>query len=94
MPAVLAKSSDSDLFLRIWDQEKLTPTLARHLLKLDFDAHDRARMHQLAVKNEESRLSSSERREFDEYVRVGTLLSILQSRARKALKHRARNGRG
>ncbi len=94
MPTALAKDSDAELFLRLWDKQKLTPTLARHLLKIEFGDQDRARMHELAQKNEEGELSPAEQREFENYVRVGTLLSILQSRARKRLKSRAGNGRG
>jgi hypothetical protein len=89
---LLPKNSDAELFLRLWDEHRLTPTLARHLLKLQFDERDRMRMHDLAVKNQAGKLSAAKRRELDNYVRVGTLLSILQSRARERLRHRG-NGR-
>ena len=86
---------DADLFLRLWDQERLTPPLARHLLKLTWPAADQARMTLLAERNREGTITPAEVRELDEFVRVGTVLSILQSRARKLLGQstRPRNGR-
>ena len=88
--------ADTDIFLRLWERQKLTPTLARHLLRLGFSPEDKARMHDLAVRNQAGEISESELQELDAYIRVGALLSILQSRARKLLKGAARsvNGRG
>ena len=60
--------------------------IARQILKLAFSEQDRARMHTLAVKNQEGQLSSEEREELDNYIKVGDLLAILQSKARKLLK--------
>jgi hypothetical protein len=82
--------------LRVWERQKLTPTLARHVLRLDFSPEDKARMHDLATRNQAGEISPAELQELDAHIRVGTLLSILQSRARKLLKNAARsvNGRG
>ncbi len=77
---------DADIFLRLWDKQKLTPTLARHLLKLGFDAQDEARIHELAVKNSEGEISKDELAELDRFIRVGGILTIMQSRARKILR--------
>ena len=44
--------ADLDIFLRLWERQKLTPTLARHLLRLDFGPEDKARMHDLATRNQ------------------------------------------
>lgn len=88
--------SEAELFLRLWDRQKLTPALARHVLKLSWSDQDEVRMSELAERNREGRLSPSEREELDTYVRVGLTLSILQSRARKLVAKRsaAGNGRG
>ena len=43
-------------------------------------------MKDLSQKAQAGTLSPAEQEEIDEYIRVGTLLSILQSRARRALK--------
>ncbi len=89
-----AKNSDTDIFLRLWDRHKLTPTLARHLLRLDFGPQEKIRMHELAERNQQGGISSGELEELDNFLRVGTVLSILQSRARKLLKHQASKGNG
>lgn len=85
---------DTEVFFRLWDREKMTPTLARHLLKLTFSPGDRARMRELAAKNREGEATPREVEELDTFVRVGIVLSIIHSRARKVLRAGARNGRG
>ena len=47
-------------------------------------------MHELAVKNQAGRLTPEESSELDNYTRVGSMLSVLQSRARQVLKPRRR----
>jgi hypothetical protein len=80
------RTSEAAIFARLWEKNGgLSPVLARHLLKLGFSEHDKARMHELAVKNQESSISPEEREELDSYVKVGDLLAILQSKARKLL---------
>jgi hypothetical protein len=59
---------------------------ARGILKLEFSDCDLARMHELAVKNQEGTLSTAELEELDNWVKVGDLIAILQSKARKILK--------
>jgi len=88
MPVIQEKRKPADwnIFLRLWDQKKLTPSVARHLLKLDFDEPDRLRMQELASRNTEGEITRKELKELDEYVRAGMVLSILQSKARKLLK--------
>lgn len=80
--------SSATIFARLWetDDGKLTPALARHILKLSFSAADQARMHELAEKNQEGRISTAERGELDNYVTVADLLGILKSKARQRLK--------
>lgn len=64
----------------------LSSGLARTLLDLKFSEKERERMHELAMKNQEGKLSKQEGEELDNYVKVGDLLAILQSKARKLLK--------
>ncbi len=82
------QNTEAAIFARLWDGKTatLTPTLARHMLKLQFDDADTARMHELAEKNREGHLTDAEREELDNYVKVGDLLAILQSKARKHIK--------
>jgi hypothetical protein len=63
--------------------------VARSILQLSFTSAERARMHELAVKNQDGSLTPEEESELDHYNRVGSLLSIMKSKARKLL----RNGR-
>ena len=85
-----ARTSDAAIFAHLWETGNggLTPTLARPIVKLGFPKEDQARMHELAVKNQEGRLSPQESDELDNYIRVGDLLAILQSKARKFLQQR------
>jgi len=67
-------------------KEALTSDLARYFLGLGFTEQDKARMHELAVKNQAGALSAGEKEELVGYAKAGCLLGILQSRARKSLK--------
>jgi hypothetical protein len=64
----------------------LSPRLARQILDLKFSDKERERMHELAAKNQDGSLSRQESEELDNYVKVGDLLAILQSKARRLLK--------
>jgi hypothetical protein len=68
----------------------MPPTIARYLLKLGFSEDDKARMHDLAVRNQDDALSSGEREELLAYAKAGTLLSILKSKARRALRGKSK----
>jgi hypothetical protein len=50
-----------------------------------FGERDKARMHDLAVRNQEDALTPAEKEEMFAYAKAGTLLGILQSRARRVL---------
>ena len=67
-------------------QADLTPQAAEGLLTLGFSAEQRDRMATLAAKARNGELSNSERAEADNYEQVSSLLGILQSKARVALK--------
>ena len=60
---------------------------ARHILQLSFSPEERARMHELAAKNQDGSLTVEEESELDHYNRVGTVLSIMKSKARKLLRN-------
>jgi hypothetical protein len=70
--------------------QAFSPSLARQLLKLGFSDEDKARMHELAVRNQFGSLSAKEREELRSYAKAGCLLGILHSKARQALKQSAR----
>ena len=62
---------------------------ARFILDLSLSSEERTRMHELAARNQNGSLTVEEESEIDHYNRVGTVLSIMKSKARKLL----RNGR-
>jgi hypothetical protein len=73
--------------------EALTASAARYILALAFPPEERNRMHELAVRAQEGTLTAAEEFEIDGYERVGTLLSIWKSKARKALKTSRRSSK-
>ena len=68
------------------DVESISPETARKVLEFRFGAVHHQRVEVLSQKARAGTLMPAEQEELDEYIRVGTLLAILQSRARRALK--------
>jgi hypothetical protein len=66
-------------------EDRLPPAMARYLLKIGFNDRDKARMHDLAMRNQGGALSPAEKEDLLGYAKVGTVLSILKSKARRAL---------
>jgi hypothetical protein len=72
------------------EDDNLTLEAAEGFLRIKFEQRELDRMHQLAVKNQDGALTPQERDEMDNYRRVGFLLDLIHSKARRALKkHRA-----
>ncbi len=84
---------NAEIFLRLWDKQKLTLSLARQLLKMGFDEDDQTRIHELAQKNRDGSIGKAELAELDDFIHVGGVLTILQSRARKVLGERIASSR-
>jgi hypothetical protein len=82
-----APKSPADILVRLFEtgSGEMSRQLAQHILRLGFSEADRARMHELAEKNQEGRLAPGEADELDYYVTAADWLSLLQSRARKKL---------
>lgn len=59
--------------------------LARAILEVKISARDRARMHDLATRNEADALTADEKAEMRAFGKAATLLSILKSKARRTL---------
>ena len=70
------------------ERENLPVAAARALLKLDFEPRDHERMHELSLKAKEGKLSPEERAEVDANGRVGCLLDMMHSLARRCLERR------
>ncbi|HEV3121192.1 MAG TPA: hypothetical protein VGY53_04790 [Isosphaeraceae bacterium] len=76
------------ILARVFDNERgqLPHELARAIVDVEFSARDKARMHDLAVRNQAGALSPTQKEELFAFAKAGTLLSILKSKARRALK--------
>jgi hypothetical protein len=66
----------------------LSPEKAEAIVSLAFSPEDEDRMRALMERNNQGTLTDAERDEMEGFRRVGTLLGILQSRARLALARR------
>lgn len=86
----MATVTEAEVFSRVIDpsNRNLTPEAARGILQLGYSEADHARMAGLARKSNEGLLTDDERREFESYVFVGDVLSLLKSKARLSL-HRS-----
>lgn len=89
--ATHSRSTHADV--AIWErvmsfETEPSPTAARALLKLQFAESDRERMSELASKARQGMLSADEGREADAFERVGCVLDILHSKARRVLNRR------
>jgi hypothetical protein len=76
------------------DQPTLPVGVARALLALDFHQADKDRMQQRSARAREGTLTPGEQAVMNTYERIGHLLNIMQSKARRSLKSRSSaNGR-
>lgn len=65
---------------------------ARAILELDFKQTDKDRMRVLLAKAKKGTLRAKERVEIENYERVGHMLSLLKSKARRSIKGGRGNG--
>jgi hypothetical protein len=72
----------------IMERLVLPPEKAEAIISLAFSPQDQERMRELMERNNQGPLTEAERDEMEGFRRVGTLLGILQSRARLALAKR------
>ncbi len=81
-------TSDTAILSRLIrpDDDNLPAEAAAAFLGIRFDRGDLHRMHELAEKNQDDRLSPAERSEMENYRRVSFLLDLMHSKARRSLK--------
>ncbi len=75
------------------EETALPPAAAEAILTLSFSLADKDRMNELAGKARAGTLTDDEQAEVEAYSRVSSLLGILKSKARRALKRRGSNGK-
>jgi len=82
-----AHENEVTILARILGNENghLPKDLARYILDLHVSERDKARMHDLAVRNQDDALTPAEKEEMYAYGKATTLLSILKSKARRTL---------
>jgi hypothetical protein len=80
--------SDTEILRRVIepDRANLSPEAARFMLGLDFPEADHERMALLSDKANAGTLSEQERDELEGYIRVSDFLSLVQAKARMALR--------
>ena len=77
-----------------WNPRRQLWTLRRRsaILDLDFKQPDKDRMRTLLAKAKKGTLTAKEKIEIDNYERVGHMLSLMKSKARRSLKGGQDNG--
>ena len=89
--ASLTPKTEAEVWMRILHpDEELSPRVARAILGLSFPKNDIRRMHELSGKARAGALTPEEDAEMDTFERVGSILSILKSKARQVLKRSSR----
>jgi hypothetical protein len=69
------------------DERELTPEIARFLLSMRLPSGDEERVNELSAKARAGSLTKAEARELDSYLHIGSLLAVMQSKARGHLKN-------
>ena len=67
------------------ERDDLSPEAARSFLKLEFAPEDLSRMHELALRAQVGGLTAAEESELESYRRIGRLLEVMRSKARRSL---------
>lgn len=80
-------TAETEILSRVIGAENpdFTPAAARSILRLKFEASDRVRMDELAEKSRTGTLSDIEATQLEAYLFVGSILDLMQSRARQTL---------
>lgn len=96
MQIVHAGTSEVAIFGRVLEPEEanLDIAAARAILDLDFKQPDKDRMRTLLAKAKKETLTAKEKVEIDNYERVGHMLSLMKSKARRSIKGGRGNGKG
>ncbi len=86
-PTTHDRENEVTILARILGNEngQLPQDLARYILTLGFSDRDNARMHDLAVRNQQDALTPAEKAEMHAFGKAGDLLSILKAKARRTL---------
>ena len=86
---VITPNTEAAILARIiqTDDRELTPDAARYLLSMRLPLSDEDRVNELSAKARAGSLTAIESQELDSYLHVGSLLAVMQSKARRLLEH-------
>ena len=86
---LLAPNTEAAILARVIESglSAITPDVARYLISMQLPLGDRERVDELSAKAREGSLTEEETQELDSYLHIGSLLAVMQSRARRLLKH-------
>ena len=73
------------------EQGGLSAEVAESMLGWKFTRRAVSRMNQLADRNNKGTITAQERQELEKYLRVGSLINIVQAKARLSLKSASRS---
>src|ERR1044072_7846771 len=81
-----ASENEVTILARILGNEngQLSDDFARYILAHEISERDKARMHELAVRNQDDALTPAEKEELFGFGKAASLLSILKSKARRS----------
>ncbi len=65
------------------EDQAITPDVARFLLSMKLTEADEERVNELSAKACAGSLTEGERQELESYLHIGTLLGVMQSKARR-----------
>lgn len=82
------EATETDIWIRAIQPERgdLSPEAAREWLRLRLSNADMERVRQLSQKADDGALTQDEERELDTYLTVGSVLELLQAKARLSLR--------
>ena len=85
---IVSPNTEAAILARIIQSEEteLSPEVARYLLSMKLPSTDEERVNNLSAKARAGSLTDGETEELDSYLHVGTLLGVMQSKARRLLK--------
>jgi hypothetical protein len=83
-------SNEAAILSRVIRPEKdnLPDEQAKALLRLKFEQRDLDRLHELVVRNQDDELTTAEKEELEDYLRVSAFLDLMHAKARYSLRKR------
>lgn len=72
------------------DNQNMSVSAARALLRIQLHPDDRHRLHELLARGQEDVLTADERGELEGYLHVGMLVDVIQAKARAVLRSGSR----